>query len=121
MKILLVDDNADSIKLTARLLEIQGHHARAVHSGEDALKLAEEGWDLILLDIDMGEGIDGWDTCRRFRQIPETADAFIMAVTGRDQPDDFLRSARAGFNHHHVKPLYGTEELWTVYRERGAG
>lgn len=50
-------------------------------------------------------GMDGYETCRRFRQIPGLDKTLIAAVSGYGGDEDKQRSQEAGFNHHLVKPI----------------
>jgi two-component system, chemotaxis family, CheB/CheR fusion protein len=49
--------------------------------------------------------LNGYDVCSRLRSIPETADAFMVALTGWGQEEDRIRARDAGFDHHMVKPV----------------
>ena len=66
-KILIVDDDIDTLQLVGTMLEQQGIEIVAANDGEKALELApKENPDLILLDI-MMPGIDGYEVTRRLR------------------------------------------------------
>src|SRR5204863_533105 len=73
-RVLIVDDEIANVELLARRLEAIGCQTQVASSGERAIALARsEQPDLILLDV-MMPGIDGWQTCRRLKSQPETAD-----------------------------------------------
>jgi two-component system OmpR family response regulator len=56
MKILVVDDNLDIIKLLTKVFSVKGHEVRSITNGKDGLELIKnEEWDTILLDIAMPE------------------------------------------------------------------
>ncbi|MNW04685.1 Polar-differentiation response regulator DivK [compost metagenome] len=59
--------------------------------------------DVVLLDLGMPT-MDGFETARRLREIPELRHARIVALTGFGQPDDRRRTRAAGFDLHLVKP-----------------
>jgi signal transduction histidine kinase len=105
VRILIVDDHADSADALATMLRMQGHEVRAVYDGEDAL---ETGADfeprVVLLDLAM-PGIDGYTVCGRIRSSDWGERAHVIAVTGRGLPDDRRRTQEAGFDHHLVKPV----------------
>jgi CheY-like chemotaxis protein len=71
--ILIIDDDADTVRLYQRYLQGQNYVLRVAHSGEQAQALiAESTPDLILLDVLMPRE-DGWDILQRLRAAPETA------------------------------------------------
>jgi two-component system OmpR family response regulator len=86
VRILVVDDEPDTLGLIELTLQTAGFHVQAVASGEDALGLLRrEGFDLVLLDI-MMPNITGFDIIRKLRsegaQIPPVI--FLTAKTGAE-------------------------------------
>jgi PAS domain S-box-containing protein len=68
LRILSVDDDPAVSSALIRLLRPDGHHVAAVCSGEEALeRLADERFDVVLADLGLGTGIDGWELARRVR------------------------------------------------------
>src|SRR6185436_5566256 len=56
--------------------------------------------------IDIGlPGLDGYEIARRIRGLPDGRAMVLLALTGYGSPEDFERSAEAGFDHHLVKPV----------------
>src|SRR5688572_6906869 len=103
-RILVVDDNRDSAESMAMLLRLGGHEVLVAHDGPRALELAAAERPAILL-VDIGlPGMDGYEVCRRVRQIGLT-DSRIIALTGFGQERDRQRAQAAGFDHHAVKPV----------------
>jgi two-component system CheB/CheR fusion protein len=103
--VLVVDDNRDAAEALATLLELMHHDVRVANDGSEALQAAElHRPELVLLDIGM-PGMDGYEVARRLRTLPCTATARIVALSGYGQDADKLRSARAGFDDHLVKPV----------------
>jgi two-component system CheB/CheR fusion protein len=104
-RILLVDDNvdfADSLKL---LLAYEGHVVEVCHDGKTALEVAKKmPPDVVLLDLGL-PGMNGFDTAREMRAVPELRDALLIAVSGYAQDEDRRRSAREGFAAHLKKPV----------------
>lgn len=49
--------------------------------------------------------MDGYMLAQRLREMPETKDAFLVAVSGYGQPQDVQRAIAAGFNTHMIKPV----------------
>ncbi len=107
LRILAVDDNVDAAESLAMLLRLDGHEVSVAHDGPHALELAAaERPEVILLDIGL-PGMDGYEVCRRLRQLPRPQPR-IIAMTGYGQDKDRQRAAEAGFDEHTVKPVeYG--------------
>jgi CheY-like chemotaxis protein len=69
-KILIIDDDLDTLRLVGLMLQKQGYQIAAANSGEQGLtKVAQEKPDLILLDVMMPD-MDGYEVARRLRQNP---------------------------------------------------
>ena len=103
-RILLVDDNQDTVRSLARLLSLRGHEVATAFDGVAALKLAQEFQpDFLLLDIGL-PGLDGYEVARRLRAegFPRTP---IVAISGYAQENDRIRAREAGFNYHFAKPV----------------
>ena len=104
LRVLVADDNADAAHTLAALLEIGGHETRVVHDGVAALTMAAQfDPELVFLDIGMPR-MDGYETARRLRAAPESADALLVALTGWGAHEDRARSRAAGFDKHLLKP-----------------
>lgn len=104
-RVLIVDDNQDAANSLASLLERKGARTRVVFDGPSALaQLAEDGADLVILDIGM-PGMDGHEVARRIRRHPELAHTRLIAMSGLGQVSDRIRSIQAGFDDHLVKPV----------------
>jgi CheY-like chemotaxis protein len=102
--ILVVDDNVDTARGLARLLELMGHDIRTAYDGLEAVAVALTFRpQYVLLDIGL-PGLDGYEVAKRLRG-EGFHNAIIIAITGRGQPEDLRRSREAGFNHHLVKPI----------------
>jgi two-component system cell cycle response regulator DivK len=79
--ILVVEDNADSLKLIAWALEDQGYTFQSVGNAEDAIELLGlKSFGLVLMDISL-PGMDGKEATRRIRANPGTAALPVIAVT----------------------------------------
>jgi len=103
-RILLVDDNQDTVQSLARLLVLRGHQVATAFDGVAALKLAQEFRpDFLLLDLGL-PGLDGYEVARRLR-----AEGFvrtpIIAISGYAQENDRVRAREAGFTYHFAKPV----------------
>ncbi len=105
LRILVVDDNADTAKGLARLLKFSGHEVRVAHDGPDALASAREHVpEVVILDIGL-PGMDGYQVATIMRQEEGGKEAMIIAVSGYGEEQARSRSSEAGFNHHLVKPV----------------
>jgi CheY-like chemotaxis protein len=103
-RILVVDDNVDSARGTARLLQLAGHDVRVAHDGHQALEIARDHRPrFVILDIVL-PGMDGYEVARQLRGDPQLRDTVIIAASGYSE-DDYRRPEEAGFDHHLVKPI----------------
>jgi CheY-like chemotaxis protein len=104
-RVLVVDDNPDSVQAMVFLLEIRGYEARGCLSGSSCLELAEE-WrpHIVLLDLGMPT-MDGFEVARRLQEVDGLTDTVLIAWTGFDGVDDQERTRQAGFAMHLVKPV----------------
>jgi CheY-like chemotaxis protein len=106
LRILLVDDNVDGARSLALLLRKEGHEIEVAHDGPAALDAAVRFRpEVVLLDIGLPKGMDGYEVARRLRQVPGLKDVLLVALTGFGQDEDRQRSSEAGFQVHLVKPL----------------
>jgi CheY-like chemotaxis protein len=104
-RVLIVDDEIANVELLARRLEAIGCQTQVAGSGERAIALARsEQPDLILLDV-MMPGIDGWQTCRRLKSQPETADIPVIFVTAKDRYEDLSKGFEVGGVDYLTKPF----------------
>jgi CheY-like chemotaxis protein len=104
-RVLIVDDNRDSVRTLKRLLETLGHEVHSAHDGQEALAAAEACRpEVILLDIGL-PGMDGYAVSRQLRARSEFDRTVLVALTGYGNPEDRQQSSLAGFNAHLVKPV----------------
>jgi CheY-like chemotaxis protein len=104
-RVLVADDNRDAADSLTMLLQIGGHEVYTVHSGSEALEVAErERPDACILDIGM-PGMSGYDVARRIRASDWGKDLLLIAVTGWGQGQDVARARAAGFDRHCTKPV----------------
>lgn len=108
-KILLVDDDLDTLRLVGLMLQRQGYEVRAASNGPQALTMAqEEQPDLVLLDVMMPE-MDGYEVARRLRSDPATVDVPIIMFTAKTQVDDKVMGFEAGADDYLTKPTQPRE------------
>jgi CheY-like chemotaxis protein len=104
-RILVVDDNRDTVESLALLLEMMEYDVRTAEDGLAALEVARAFRpDIVLLDIGLPR-LDGYETAQRVRQLDDGGTILLVALTGWGQDEDRRRSAAAGFDHHLVKPV----------------
>jgi PAS domain S-box-containing protein len=104
-RILVVDDDPSVAQSMALLFRTMGHEVRVVSRGEDAVPdvLAFRP-QLVVLDLGL-PGMNGWDTARALRQLPDGHDLRLVAVTGYGDEEARRRSRAAGFDMHLIKPV----------------
>ncbi len=112
--LLIVDDTPDNIAVLFDYLAEAGHRVLGCESGAAALETLEiEEPDLILLDVMMPE-LDGFETCRRIKQIPAGRDVPVFFMTALDDPIDKVRGLEAGAIDYLTKPVFPEEVLKRV-------
>ncbi len=104
LRILVVDDNVDTVLSFSMLLQESGNEVRTAHDGPTAIKVAMEYVpDVILLDIGL-PGLNGYEVAKQIRKQPTLKHVVLVALTGYGQESDRQASMDAGFNHHLIKP-----------------
>src|SRR5512142_1974573 len=108
-KILIIDDDLDTLRLVGLMLQRQGYQISAATNGQQGLEKAfEEDPDLILLDIMMPD-MDGYEVTRRLRQNPSTAETPILMFTAKTQLDDKVVGFEVGADDYLTKPTHPSE------------
>ena len=104
LRVLVVDDNVDTVLSFSMLLQAAGHEVRTAHDGLTAVQISlDYRPDVMLLDIGL-PGLNGYEVAKRVREQPQLRDVVLVALTGYGQDSDRATSLQAGFNHHMVKP-----------------
>jgi CheY-like chemotaxis protein len=104
-RILIAEDNVDSMECLAVLLKLEGHDVICARDGENAWRLFKAlNPDTVILDISMPL-LSGHDVARKIRQEPGTEGVLLIAVSGWAREIDRQESFAAGFDHHLAKPL----------------
>jgi signal transduction histidine kinase len=106
LRILIVEDNPDTATTMRLLLELMGYEvavAATGHAGVEATLRTHP--DVVLCDIGLPGGMDGYAVARSVRQNPATARTRLIAVTGYGREEDRRRSREAGFDLHLTKPV----------------
>lgn len=113
--ILVVDDTPANLDVMSEVLEDAGFEVAIATTGEGALKLMPNIQpSLILLDI-MMPGIDGFETCRRFKAAPSTAETPIIFMTALSEVSDRVKGFDLGAVDYITKPFQEQEVLARVH------
>jgi two-component system KDP operon response regulator KdpE len=105
--ILIVDDEPRVIRLVSEVLKAVGYQVIAAATGESAIEMvALERPHLILLDIRLEHGIDGYEACRRIREFSEIP---IIMLTAKAREKDMLHGFDVGADDYLTKPFSAKE------------
>lgn len=108
-KILIVDDDIQTLRLVGLMLERQGYKILAANHGTQALQMARTDHpDVIVLDIMMPD-MDGYEVTRRLRNDPETANIPVLLFTAKSQVEDKVSGYEAGADDYLTKPIHPAE------------
>ena len=103
-RILVVDDEEDLCEILKFNLEIEGYDVDTAFSAEDALKLDISSYNLLLLDVMMGE-ISGFKLANMLRKNEKTAKMPIIFLTAKDTENDLLTGFNLGADDYISKPF----------------
>ena len=116
-QVLVTDDDPVVIELTRQLLEDDGWTVRSAANGQEALDaLADELPDVMLLDL-MMPVMDGFETLRRLRGNPDTANLPVIIVTAKDLAADEVEELRANAGRVIEKDGLDKERILRELRE----
>ncbi|MDQ7029309.1 MAG: response regulator transcription factor [Ardenticatenia bacterium] len=111
MRVLVVDDDQPSVKMTAFLLREEGYDVLTADNGREALRIVEEEpIDLVILDVMMPH-LDGYEVCRRIRQL---SDAAIIFLSAKGETSDRVHGLQLGADDYLTKPFEPAELLARV-------
>lgn len=109
--VLVVDDQPNNLKVLLTFLEQQNFQVRVAQNGERALQaVAKSQPDIILLDV-MMPGMDGFETCRQFKENKETAPIPVIFMTALDSVEDKITGFEVGGVDYITKPFQQVEVL----------
>jgi DNA-binding response OmpR family regulator len=105
LRILIVDDERDTVSTLTALLIDEGYQVRGVYKGRDVIPTMRDfAPDAVLLDLAM-PGVSGWELAREIRSRYPERSPVLVAITGQYKQDaDKLLGHLAGFDHHLTKP-----------------
>lgn len=108
-RILVIDDDLDTLRLVGLMLQRQGYEIIAASNGTQGLeKAVNERPNLILLDVMMPD-MDGYEVTRRLRKNPVTSTIPILMFTAKTQIDDKVTGFEVGADDYLTKPTHPTE------------
>jgi DNA-binding response OmpR family regulator len=111
MRVLVVDDDRPSLKMTAFLLREEGYSVYTAENGNDALRMIDEKKpDLLVLDV-MMPGMDGWEVTRRLRRSTNLP---IIMLSAKGETTDRVFGLDLGADDYLAKPFEPSELLARV-------
>ncbi|MEN6587898.1 MAG: ATP-binding protein [Sulfuricella sp.] len=109
LRVLVVDDEPAVADSMAMLLDAAGYDVRTVPDGESALALVPQYLPrVVLLDIGL-KGMDGFETAKHLRELPQGRDLYLLAITGYGDEQTQTKAIESGFDHLLVKPMKWSE------------
>lgn len=98
-KVLVVEDEVFTAITESTMLKTYGYDVQAVSSGEQAVEIVRDSSeiDLVLVDLDLGSGIDGLETSRQILEIRELPVIFLTSYTGNEVVDQLRSVKRYGY------------------------
>lgn len=104
MRILVVDDEQDICEILQYNLETEGYEVTTANSAEEALELPLVDFDLLLLDVMMGE-MSGFELARRMKDDANLSRVPIIFITALDNEDNTVKGLNIGADDYIAKPL----------------
>jgi CheY-like chemotaxis protein len=105
LRVLIVDDDRDTVEVMARLVRHWGHDVQKAHDGITALRAAEcQAPDVVLLDIAMPH-MDGCQLAERLRGDARLGDCFLIAISGCFESASRARCRASGIDLFLLKPV----------------
>lgn len=112
-RILVVDDEEDLCEILKFNLEMEGYTVDTANSAEEALKLDIAQYNLLLLDVMMGE-ISGFKMARILKADKDTAEITIIFITAKDTENDTITGFNLGADDYISKPFSLREVIMRV-------
>jgi DNA-binding response OmpR family regulator len=105
-RVMVVDDDPDTVSILARHLQREGFVAIEAVSGAECIRIVREHpVDVILLDLMMPD-MDGFEVCRALKEEADTAEIPIIMITARDDLDARAEGMRLGVSDFLAKPVF---------------
>lgn len=116
VRILVVEDNEDNVEIIKIHLNLNGSMEVADDAGMALRMVATKQFDMILMDINLGAGMNGMEATRKIRKLSGYESTPVIALTGYTLAEDKTRIFEAGCTHYLGKP-FTKSELLRVVRE----
>jgi sigma-B regulation protein RsbU (phosphoserine phosphatase) len=109
MKILIVEDETVSRERLHATVSRLGHNVVVAADGAEAwARIHEHAFDLVISDWTM-PGVDGLELCARIRARAKSSFCYVILITARDRPEDFIQGVMAGADDFVTKPWHAGE------------
>ncbi len=116
-RVLLIEDNKDAADTLSELISLIGFDVDVAYDGRSALLRAiATPPDLVLCDLGLPGGMDGYAVARALRAEPRLHHARLIAVSGYSQPKDHANAKQAGFDRLVSKPNYSRNPRCSAQR-----
>lgn len=120
-KILIVDDNPDSVAIMRSILENRGYKVFVAASGADALQVVgKEALDLVLLDVMMPE-MSGIEVLQQIKDNSQTGRLAVILVTAKTHDEDLMVGYQYGADYYITKPFTAKQLLYGIDLVLGKG
>ena len=106
LRVLIADDNRDTVLSLMMLLRAEGYEVRAAYNGTDVMRIARlQRFDAMILDIEM-PGMSGYAIAQELRILHfGTRAPLLVAISGKwNNRSEKLLAQAVGFDHHFAKP-----------------
>jgi CheY-like chemotaxis protein len=115
-KVLIVDDDVRNVFALTSALEANGMDVVFAENGREGIEMlkANDDVDIVLMDVMMPE-LDGYETTRAIRELPQFEKLPVIALTAKAMKGDRERSIAAGASDYITKPV-DTDQLLSLMR-----
>ncbi|MHA1941340.1 MAG: response regulator [Candidatus Hodarchaeales archaeon] len=112
-RILIVDDEPDTLELMETILGHEGYEIIKALTGTEALELIDEKIDLVLLDVRMPD-LDGIEVCKQLKSDPKRKEIPIIIFSAKTLDHHIQEGLKAGANEYITKPFSSSHLLGTL-------
>jgi len=106
MRILIIEDSDSIRRMIEALVSARGYEVHAVANGAKGLEIAFEKLpDVILLDLNLAGGYDGFEVCTRVRANPLTRSTPVIVISALADEESKKRATDAGCTAYYTKPF----------------
>lgn len=120
-RIIIVEDDPMMADTIASMLELFGYETAICETAQAALAaIPQDRPGLIMLDLNLPDGMTGIDICRQVKADPELRATSVIIVSAEDDPGTIQQALEAGASRYLVKPV-GLDDLEKAIAETLAG